>query len=381
MATFVQDSFSGTTGGNLTAHTGEVGATWTEHPDYGDNAVISADNRCRSGGTDVCDFASGVPASPEYDVSADLVCVSVPSDDRATGVCGRVSTSLDTMYAARHRHEEGILILPDTNVWELLKIVEGSVTVLGSFDQTLSAGTTYALTLEIRDAAKKLFVNGVERISSADNAITAAGRVGVRFDGSASDSIGYHLDNLSAVDPPNESGVGTAEFSFLLAGGGGSLGGSQSQAAFTFSADGLGGSEAGGISASEFQFQAVGLGASQSGSTGTAAFEFAADGTGAAIASGTGSAEFMFIVTPASQGTGSASFSFTAVAVGGATAAASGMASFSFTVMAFSIGPIHACLEVVTIKRAGINAASLVRPTIEAAVMCRSYLEAVAVIC
>ena len=81
--------------------------------------------------------------------------------------------------------------------------VANSFTLLGSFAQALTIGQDYACRFEITNATKKFLVDSVERISSADNTITDAGRVGVRMIGSSIDAEGYHYDSLATigVDP------------------------------------------------------------------------------------------------------------------------------------------------------------------------------------
>ena len=59
---------------------------------------------------------------------------------------------------------------------QLAKMEGGVVTTLGTIDVTIAAGDTFKL--EITDATKKIYHNGIEVISSTDNALTAAGNWG-----------------------------------------------------------------------------------------------------------------------------------------------------------------------------------------------------------
>lgn len=190
---FVTDTFTDSNGTPLTSHTGETGATWTSH---GASAGIptTQSNRLVPAAAECVQYASGTPASAEYDVEADVY-ASTTSGDAA--VLARVSTSANTWYLAQYNSSGA--------AWRLYKRVSGTWTELGSFSQTLTAGNTYRLKLQIRDAAKKLFVDGVERISSADNAITAAGKAGIRFDGGT--GTGLHLDNFQASDPVSRANM------------------------------------------------------------------------------------------------------------------------------------------------------------------------------
>lgn len=188
---FVSDTFTDTNGTNLSSHTGEVGATWTKHSSYTGNITIQS-NRCvgpADGGDDItCYYASGSPTTAEYDVTATLI---QTSDDAYSGcsVAGRISTSANTMYLVQRKTGA-------TDQWELYKIVAGSATLLGTWSEALANGDSRTVKLEIRNATKKLYVNGAERISSADNEITGAGKAGTRAYGND-----MELDDFSASDP------------------------------------------------------------------------------------------------------------------------------------------------------------------------------------
>ena len=62
--------------------------------------------------------------------------------------------------------------------------------------------------LEIRDAAKKVFIDGVERISSTDNAITAAGKAAIRYYNSdwGFGTTGKAIDNFVATNTNGSPG-------------------------------------------------------------------------------------------------------------------------------------------------------------------------------
>src|SRR5919205_3815023 len=82
-APVVNDTFTGTDGTLLQNHVGETGATWTKHPNYpADMTLLSGKVYGPQWGLY---YASGVPATNEYDVSADL---TVSSNSGATGVVG-----------------------------------------------------------------------------------------------------------------------------------------------------------------------------------------------------------------------------------------------------------------------------------------------------
>jgi len=100
---------------------------------------------------------------------------------------------------------------------KLFKRVGGTFTPLGVYDATLATGTI--IKLEITDATKKVFVDGVERISSTDNALTSVGTWGIIFGkGAGPDSLHlrpqWHLDDFTAEhvtstkQPDWQAGVG-----------------------------------------------------------------------------------------------------------------------------------------------------------------------------
>lgn len=192
---FVNDSFTDTNGVLLQNHTGEVGATWTRHTSYTVNSEIQA-NRAEASGNTSAYHASGTPATAEYDVSA-TVNFDLGGSDILAGVTGRMSTSVNTFYWAVHQSN-------GANQWVLYKVEAGSFISLGTWAENPGTGATRRVKLEIRTAAKKLYVATVERISSADDAITAAGLAGLRFQGP--DNLNKSLEDFDASDVAGATG-------------------------------------------------------------------------------------------------------------------------------------------------------------------------------
>jgi hypothetical protein len=189
-AAVVTDSFTGTNGTLLENHTGETGAAWTYHPNY--PADLTLLNGRVWGPEWGLYFASGVPPTNEYDVSADL---TVLSNSGAIGVVGRsLTTGADSLYMGRYNA---------TNArWELVICQSTGCQNLDQSPQTLAIGATYALKLEIRNASKRLYVDGMLRASSTDNTIAQVGRAGIRSGpGVTTSTTGYHLDNFSVTVP------------------------------------------------------------------------------------------------------------------------------------------------------------------------------------
>ena len=196
MAVFAEDNFTDTDGTALTSHTPDDGGSWTKHTLAGSGSWDIRSNRIRSTGstgTDAHFYHSGTPDSAEYDVEADIVRLGSTTPSATPGVTGRHSTSAETFYFARYNASP-------TFVWQLFKRVSGTFTLLGSYSQSFSVGQSRTVKLEIRDTAKKVYIDGTERISSTDNAITAAGKAGIRDNTGQATTTGYHIDNYVATD-------------------------------------------------------------------------------------------------------------------------------------------------------------------------------------
>lgn len=196
MAVFVQDSFTDVDGTALEAHVGEVGAVWTPRTAvYPATAAVIEAGRVRfsqapGGGSSF--YASGVPSGAEYDVECDLYINARRGE--AVGVIARALETVNTMYLAR---------LHQDNVIELYRFVNGSLSQIGNVSYSVTTGQTIHLKLEVRNASKRVLVDGVEVISSPDNTITHAGRVGIQSYRDKYDpapGIGVHVDNFTATD-------------------------------------------------------------------------------------------------------------------------------------------------------------------------------------
>lgn len=184
---FVLDTFTDVNGTDLASHTGEIGATWTKITgDSTGNAWITSNRAAENGGSHALYEASGTPSSAEYDVTTSW---RIVSNLGAPGFGGRKQSGAITYY---------IVFWNNTTI-ELYKVIGASYTLIGSYTFTPTVGNDYTLKLQIRDAAKKVFLDGVERISSTDNAITGAGKVALRPD-NATSSTGIHCNDLAA-DP------------------------------------------------------------------------------------------------------------------------------------------------------------------------------------
>ena len=198
--TLSSDSFTDVAGTPLENHTGGLGAIWSAYAGEARTAVITDEGRMRkeTGNGAAMYYASAAPSSADYTVTADVHVKSLLSTD-AIGVAGRIDTSSapGTYYLARY--------VRDSSRWEILRVVDGAVgSLIGTSTQLLSSGSTYRVELDMSGTTIRLLVDGLERISGTDAAITAAGRAGVRMGTGAStaqvsDTAGLHLDDFSVT--------------------------------------------------------------------------------------------------------------------------------------------------------------------------------------
>jgi hypothetical protein len=192
-AQFVSDSFTGTEATDLSSHTGETGATWTKYSAYSGNISISNANRIRSYDNSLY-YASGSPASAEYDVQADFVLVG--STPGYFGIVGRFDPT--TGYGYRVYWDAG----NQTLYLQKNTATTGGLSPLSSHvPSTPAANSTHTIKLEIRNATKKVYYDGVLVITSTDNELTGAGKAGVYAGGTNSNTSGWNLDNFSASNP------------------------------------------------------------------------------------------------------------------------------------------------------------------------------------
>ncbi len=198
MATFLTDTFTGIgSGGNLVTHTGETGATWTRvgAADFkGDGAGRI---HLTAGATDdwYYDYASGLPAGANYDVT----CV-ILTNTGVSGCMARGSTSTLSGYVACH---DPLGLNGDPAGILLYKVSGGLIgmVTLGRFSTTLSAGS-HTIVLSLSGTNLSVSLDGTPRISASDSTFALAGRAGVF--GYPQTGADFTIDSISAAD-----GIGT----------------------------------------------------------------------------------------------------------------------------------------------------------------------------
>jgi hypothetical protein len=193
MTIAIQDTFAGTTGTALSAHAGATGATWTvAGGSGGEPALDGAGALYWSAVGSVMRVSSGtLPAGP-YEVTFSYVVKSDP-----TGNSPFLQLCLPT-------GTDGVRVWYTGGAWRLQLSDD---TTLGSFAQTLAAGT-YLMRLRVIPATREytLWVDtaGVNhQIGPAVSDVFTPTRVGVTCNGVVSaqtDSTGIHLGGITAQD-------------------------------------------------------------------------------------------------------------------------------------------------------------------------------------
>jgi hypothetical protein len=192
---FIDDGFTGSNGTAITAHYPDTtGWDWVFATGTAATVAINASNKLTFNGLAVTQsavyynrFVTPDVIGNGIQVQADCTNTGVSANTFA-GVVGRL-TGTTTYYEA---------IIKASNVVELAKTVAGVRTSLGTFTHSTNSATILLL---ITDTAKQVYVDGVQKITSADNAITfSAGnnRAGLRLGGAATTDHPT-LDNYKAT--------------------------------------------------------------------------------------------------------------------------------------------------------------------------------------
>ncbi len=192
--TLFSDDFTNTAGTTLEGHN----ATWVKKSSTG--AVITDVNSIRpgAGGVGIDYHLDTISAAGgEYSVYGNLV--RRGTNVVAAGIKGR-AVDINNRYT-------GLWTNNGSDAWVLEKRLSGSYTNLAYYFVGTTIDQVYAVELRITDGTKKVFIDGVERISSTDNALTAAGVAGVQFFevGTVSNTSGAHLDDVFWRGPVSES--------------------------------------------------------------------------------------------------------------------------------------------------------------------------------
>ena len=187
----ISDSFSGTSGVTLPTYN----PSWVTKPGDG-AAYISNAGRVRAGSTGAS-YHSAEPATAEYDVRADFRVFSSDVAHTESALAGRADPTISDEYNVIWSDNSG----ESPTLW-LYRISGGSANLLGSTTTgvAIGVGNTARIECRIRTASKVAVYNGVEKISSSDNVVTAKGQAGFYMIGTGSNTAGTHLDNFEVQD-------------------------------------------------------------------------------------------------------------------------------------------------------------------------------------
>lgn len=204
--TQVLDSMTGTAGTGIQARTGETGATWAKHANFGTGSVALTDaNRARSNiATTSLVYASGTPTTANYDVHVDLVWFSSIASQQ-TAIALGVDTVSSNWYDLRHYITNG--------TFDILKFTGGSPATFtgGAAVASFSSGTK-RLVLRRRlpgDGTARLisYADGVKQSDVIDSSspFTAVGKAGLRSAVASANTTGVHYDNFLVTEPTKKT--------------------------------------------------------------------------------------------------------------------------------------------------------------------------------
>ncbi|MDQ1653832.1 MAG: hypothetical protein QOI35_3032, partial [Cryptosporangiaceae bacterium] len=199
----VADSFTDTAATTLQSHTSDNGGTWTNF--RGGNTVVSNANRIRKASSGDSEYSlSTAPGSADYSVTADVTPLTTANDDWLC-INGRFDISgSGSHYQACYGDNDG--------KWEIWKNISSSYTQLSTgYTQTLTAGQTYNLRLQMVGSTLTLWVDGVQRQTATDSNLTSAYRAGFELgtsgsSGAPTNTTGWQLDNFRVV-PANSTTI------------------------------------------------------------------------------------------------------------------------------------------------------------------------------
>lgn len=175
------DDFTGTDGASLASRSG-----WTVPA--GAFTIQSNAAYCSTAPGNALSTAS--LSSADGYAEATLAVRSVLANSHAVFVLIRAVDS-SNFYQAGYRGSTGSLSLGKT--------VAGTFAELATVAYTPVAGASPVIRIEASGSTLRLLVDGVEKLTATDTALTAAGKVGFRTSGvAAGATTGFHIDNIKA---------------------------------------------------------------------------------------------------------------------------------------------------------------------------------------
>jgi hypothetical protein len=191
MAIIFHDTFVGTAGQDLVVRTPDtVGTSWAETRSHAALQEIDVSGRVDATAAQLDGHhvyrGRPNPTNAEYDVIGNTSSVTL-TNLKSWFLVGRY-TDINNAYGYKM----------SGGVQKLFKKVGGTPTQLATLTQTYVANDTFLF--QVRNATKKGFQNGLERLSSTDNVITAVGEAG------------FGLGNLFLSTEDIETAWDTTEF-------------------------------------------------------------------------------------------------------------------------------------------------------------------------
>jgi hypothetical protein len=189
---FVTDTFTDTDNTVLSSHTGEVGATWTQHPACTTGTIIILSNRAHkdTASGNGCYFASGVPANANYTV--EVLEVDLTAVGLASRACGWMSTTGTFSAVCVGRQ--------NTTAVELIKFIAGTGTQLDTAAVTFTTDQIRTLKLTRTGNDFEWFLDDVSQgvFTITDTEVSGAGRAGIRMNSSWSANTVFPMNSLRA---------------------------------------------------------------------------------------------------------------------------------------------------------------------------------------
>lgn len=195
-----QDTFTGTNGTALTAHTPDVGTSWTNNNTCTNALNIQSNAASQTTIETDCirmAVASPAPTTPDVDVQVTFTDGGAPSATTCRGVVFRYQDS-SNYYSLGVCDDSG-------QAYRLYSTVSGtpsSIATGGAFGN----GNTDVIVVKAREGYIDVFENGTRVIHASDNSITSAGQTGVwqgAVQVSTDDTSGtIPLDNFNVIQMP-----------------------------------------------------------------------------------------------------------------------------------------------------------------------------------
>lgn len=186
-------NFTASNGTNLASYTPDAGGSFTEHSSFSSGDFAIQSNRAYPGSNESVFYHSATIAR-SVAITAPVRVVSTGAGYAGVwaGVTGSNSCYVVYLYAP-------------TGQWACGKYVSGSWTSLGTYNDSVSAGTDRTVQLVITSSQVIFKVDGTTRGTFSDTAVTPT-RAGV-YGGGSSSTTGVHVDSFSVTNVPTATGT------------------------------------------------------------------------------------------------------------------------------------------------------------------------------